>query len=235
MTNPRILVVDDEASIREVLSRALREAGMKVFLASTIAEGLRLLEKETPDAVVLDLNLPDGSGEALCHKIRQNPKTQGMGVLVLTAQLREGLSVQCLEGGADDYLNKPFGIKEIIARLHALLRRPTIFFTSNSVLAAGPLTLHVGERRVTIQGREAPDFSPKEYGLLLELILHAPKVIDKDTLAKKVWGVSAHDLHERTLDVHIRRIRKKLGPQGVDCLKTIPAIGYKWVHASKSS
>lgn len=228
----RILVVDDELSVRAVLERILRKEGFQVSLAACGKEALQAIENQRPDVMILDLNLPDLSGDAVCQKIRKDPLACSVSILILTGRASEGLPAECLNGGADDYLAKPFDIKELIARVRALLRRPRLYTADDSVLQKGPLSLHVGERRVSVKGWEAPSLAPKEFELLKQLLLHAPKVIDKNILALAVWGVPADRLHRRTLDVHMRRIRQKIGPKASRCLKTVPVIGYQWLDAA---
>lgn len=229
MANARVLVVDDEPSVRAVLERLLKREGFSVYLAANATEGLQVIGEKTPDLVILDLNLPDLSGEAVCQQIRQSATARPMPVLILTGNLAQGLPARCLDGGADDYLSKPFDTKELVARVRALLRRPRLYASQDSLIDRKMISLHPGERRVSIKGRPVKDLSPKEFDLLYQLLLHSPKVLDKNTLALKVWGISTEQLNSRTIDVHIRRIRKKLGESSARYLKTVPAIGYQWV------
>jgi len=228
MVNARILVVDDELALRSVLDRLLRRAGFDVTLASTAKEGLHSVEKRPPDMLILDLNLPDINGEEVCHQIRKTLSTQPIPILILTGCGTEGLPAQCLDVGADDYLSKPFDNKELVARVRALLRRPRLYAAQDTVIQKKNISIVPAERRVLVNGHSIVSFAPKEFDMLYQLVLHAPNVLDKNTLALKVWGVSSGELNSRTLDVHIRRIRKKLGESAARCLKTIPAVGYQW-------
>jgi two-component system response regulator MtrA len=144
----------------------------------------------------------------------------------------KGLSSRCLNGGADDYLTKPFDNSELLAHLRALLRRPSVYASADAVVRRGRIEIRIAEHQIRWQGRKVRDLSPKEFDLLRELVLRAPQVVDKATLALKVWGASVESLHPRTVDVHIRRIRQKLSPQGAACLKTVPAVGYQWLDAA---
>lgn len=229
----RILVVDDEQSIRSLLSRVLSKEGFDVLLATSGHEGLQTTAKEKPDLVVLDLNLPDIYGEDVCRHIRQNPLTENVPVLILTGKAGEGLSTRCLNGGADDYIAKPFDIEEILAHLRALLRRSKASEAGYDVLSKGRLTIRVSERMVFWKGQRVQMLAPKEFEMFRHIIASAPKVIDKNTLALKAWGVPIEQLHQRTLDVHIRRIRKKLGPTAAACLKTVPAVGFQWLDETQ--
>jgi DNA-binding response OmpR family regulator len=225
---PRILVVDDEAAIRLVLERILQPHGYRVVQSATGREALETVAAEKPDLMILDLNLPDMNGEEICRRIRKDPDIQSIPIMILTGRSAEGLSVECLDGGADDYVSKPFDIKEMVARVKALLRRPRIYAGDESVIHKGMIAIYVGERRIVVQGKPVGKLSPKEFSLLKLLVLHAPKVLDKNTLALNAWGLSAERLHHRTLDVHMRRIRQKLGSSAARCLITVPSVGYQW-------
>lgn len=228
----RILVVDDEPSLRSLLSRVLIREGFGVLLAPNGIEGLAMVESEKPDAVILDLNLPDLSGEDVCLKIRQNLATANLPVLILTGKDAEALSIRCLDGGADDYLSKPFDIEELLAHVRALLRRSRGHAANRETISNGSLTIHVAEHSVFWKGRRLPALAPKEFEILHHLVMQAPRVLDKKTLAFKVWGIAHDQLHQRTLDVHVRRIRGKLGPAAAACLSTVPAVGFQWLEES---
>ena len=231
----RVLVVDDEPSIQSLLSRVLVREGFVVFAATTGREGLAVAAKEKPDLIILDLNLPDLYGEDICQKIRQNPAIENVPVMILTGKATQGLSARCLNGGADDYLSKPFDIEDILAHLRALLRRSKHMGSNPDPISTGRITIRVAERMVLWKGQRLETLAPKEFDLLRHLVSHAPRVLDKNTLALKVWGAPSEQLHERTLDVHIRRIRKKLGITASACLKTVPAIGFQWLDESTAS
>jgi DNA-binding response OmpR family regulator len=233
-TPPRILVVDDEPSLRSLLRRVLGREGFEVLLATNGREGLDSAAKEKPDLVVLDLSLPDVDGDEVCRQMRRTPAIENIPVLILTGKTAEGLLARCLNGGADDYLTKPFDIEEILARLRALLRRSRGLLSSQQGISKGRLTIRVAERMVLWNGQRIPALAPKEFELLRHLVFHAPSVLDKNTLALKAWGVPFDQLHRRTLDVHIRRIRRKLGPTAASCLKTIPAVGFQWLDEAAS-
>lgn len=224
----RILIVDDELAIRTILERILQREGFKVVHAANGKEAFESLVTEKPDLMILDLNLPDVKGEEICRLVRKDPAVQSLPILILTGRSAEGLSAECLDGGADDYVSKPFDIKDLVARVNALLRRSRLYAAEDSIIQKGVIVIHVGERRVMIKGKPVGKLAPKEFALLKQLVLEAPKVLDKNTLALNAWGVSAESLHHRTLDVHMRRIRQKLGPRAARCLITVPSIGYQW-------
>jgi DNA-binding response OmpR family regulator len=225
----RILAVDDEVSIRNLLARVLGREGFDVLLAKDGREGFQLAADQNPDLVILDLNLPDTPGEEICQRIRQTPSLQSVPVLILTGRGTEGLLPRCLNGGADDYVAKPFDIKELVARVRALLRRPRVYCAKDSVIENGRLSIRVAERQVLWKGTPIEALAPREFEMLRFLVLQAPGVIDKTVLALNVWGSALEGSSQRTLDVHIRRIRKKLGPQAASCLKTIPSVGFQWL------
>jgi two-component system phosphate regulon response regulator PhoB len=228
----RILVVDDEVLLRNLLEMELEHAGFTVLLAQNAAQGFRILRQEKPDAVILDLNLPDSSGADLCQRVRQDSVLSTVPILILTGDQTEDVSSSCLDSGADDFLQKPFITKELIARLRALLRRPRMYAADDSTIMKGRIKISRSERRVFIRGRAVGKFAPKEFELLCQLVIHSPNVLDKKVLARKVWGMSLDQLNQRTLDVHVRRVRQKLGSSG-GCLKTVPAIGFQWIEPDR--
>jgi two-component system, OmpR family, KDP operon response regulator KdpE len=225
----RILVVDDELSIRTLLARVLSREGFEVALAATGREGLELTLRQKPDLVILDLNLPDLDGEEVCRKIRENPLIGNTPVLILTGKSTQGLSVRCLNGGADNYLSKPFDIEDMTAHIRALLRRAQGSIGSQTVITKGRLSMRIPERMIFWNGRKVQTLAPKEFAILRYLVMESPKVIEKNELALKAWGSPADQLHKRTLDVHVRRIRKKLGAIAAPSLKTIPVVGFQWL------
>ena len=227
----RVLVVDDEPAVQKGLERLLSQEGLQVAMASTGQEALDAVERQRPDVIILDLNLPDMSGNDVCQRVRGDPSAAGVAILILTGKKSRGLPAECLNGGADDYLAKPFDLKELVARVRALLRRPRLYSTEDAVIQKGPLSLYVAERRICVKEIAIPSLTPKEFELLRLLLINAPRVLENNALALKVWGVPVDQLHHRTLNVHIQRIREKLGPQVAPHLKTVPAIGYQWLDA----
>jgi DNA-binding response OmpR family regulator len=231
----RILVIDDEKPIQNVLERTLRQAGFEVISVSSGQEGLTLASEKKPDLMVLDLKLPDIPGEEICQKIRNNPKLHALPIMILTGKFKEGLASDLLNSGADDYVEKPFDLPELVARVRAILRRPRIFAMDKKVVQRGKITINMDERRAFFDGQSLARWAPKEFDLLVELVSRSPRVIDKNDLAMKAWGVAFDKLNRRTLDVHIRRIRQKLGPLGASFLKTVPTIGYQWMEDGENA
>jgi DNA-binding response OmpR family regulator len=225
----RILVVDDEPSIRNLLDRVLRQAGYQVSSAASGNEGMDMVNRENPNLIILDLNLPDLSGEDVCQRIRQTPRIQSTPVMILTGRNNQGLSTQCLNDGADDYLSKPFDIPELVAHVRALLRRPPLYASEDAVIKRRRISVLNAERQVFWDNRLVDDLAPKEFEILRLLLLHTPRVVTKNALALKVWGIPIEQINQRTVDVHVRRIRQKIGAVASRNLKTIPCVGYQWL------
>ncbi len=224
----KILVVDDEESMCNLLTRLLQREGYRVVTATRGREALQILEHEKPDLMILDLNLPDLSGENIYQSIRQDPRCRSIPILVITGRAVEGISARCLHGGADAFLSKPFDNTELLAYVHALLRRSKVYREAGDSIEKDGMIIEPNERSVAMKGTPVRHLSPKEFEVLKELVSRSPDVVEKGELAAKVWGTPLANLHPRTMDVHIRRIRKKIGTAGARCLRTIPAVGYQW-------
>jgi DNA-binding response OmpR family regulator len=221
-TQSTILVVEDETSIASFVSAYLRNAGYVVKAAPTAQNALVELAGETPALVVLDLNLPDGDGVELCRRIR---KTSDVPILMLTARDEDIDKIIGLEVGADDYMTKPFNPRELVARVKSILRRaaPERRRTESEELQHGDLTINSGKREVHV-GDEEIRLAPKEFDLLWELLDHRGIVLTRDQLLERVWGYTfAGDT--RTVDVHVRQIRRKLGDASP--IVTVWGVGYK--------
>ncbi len=223
MTTPStILVIEDETSIASFVSAYLRNAGYAVKAAPTAQTALVELAGESPALVVLDLNLPDGDGVELCRRIR---KTSDVPILMLTARDEDIDKIIGLEVGADDYMTKPFNPRELVARVKSILRRaaPERRRTESEELQHGDLTINSGKREVHV-GDEEIRLAPKEFDLLWELLDHRGIVLTRDQLLERVWGYTfAGDT--RTVDVHVRQIRRKLGDASP--IVTVWGVGYK--------
>lgn len=202
--------------------------GFRVSQAGDGRSAMKVLLRGDIDLLVLDLTLPDLPGEEVCRQIRKEPAVQGIPILITTGRLEEGVAARCFDSGADGYFVKPFDREDFLAYARALLRLPKTYLFGDAVIQNGRLLIQPFERRMAWNGRSVDDFTPKEFELLKQLVVHAPHVIDKNTLALRIWGVPHRQLHQRTLDVHIQRVRKKLGSPADACLKTVPAVGYPW-------
>jgi two-component system KDP operon response regulator KdpE len=224
---PHILVIDVEPQILRALKTILRERDFRVTTAGTGEEGLALAAAEPPDLVVLDLSLPKMDGIEVCARLRE--WTQ-LPILVLSVRGGERDKVAALDAGADDYLTKPFGIEELLARIRVGLRHAVLAKGSPSVvISSGPVVIDLSTRQVTRDGA-AVRLTPTEYRLLAYLSGHAGRVLTHQTILANVWG-DEYRGHTEYLRVYIRQLRKKLEPDPDDpqILLTEPGIGYRFV------
>jgi two-component system, OmpR family, KDP operon response regulator KdpE len=202
-----VLVVDDEPPIRRFLRTSLAASGYRIVEAADAENAQRLLSAEKPELVILDLGLPDRSGLELISQIR---KTSTVPILVLSARHDERSKVEALDIGADDYVSKPFGMAELMARLRAALRHAFHAQGEQAVFVSGDLTVDLVRRQVTRGGHDVR-LSPKEFDLLRHLVMHAGKVLTHRHLLREVWG-PAHSDEVQYLRVFIRGLRHKLEP-----------------------
>jgi two-component system phosphate regulon response regulator PhoB len=228
-----VLVVDDEPDITALVAYHLAKAGYQVTTAAGGPEALRLAEERAPDLVVLDLMLPGLSGWEVLEALRRKAETRDVGVIVLTARREEVDRIKGLSLGADDYLVKPFAPQELVLRVGAVLRRlagPPV--ASGSRLVAGPLSIDRAAHRVSV-GHDDVDLTATEYRLLLTLVERRGRVQTRAQLLESVW--EAHpDIQTRTVDMHMQRLRAKLGP-AADLLETVRGFGYRFrAEAAKS-
>ena len=217
-----ILVVEDETSIASFVAAYLKNAGYTVRTAATAAEAVTELAGDPPSLIVLDLNLPDGDGVELCHGIR---RTSDVPILMLTARDDDVDKIIGLEVGADDYMTKPFNPRELVARVKSVLRRATSDrrIDEGDEIRHGDLLINSGRREVLVADDEI-QLAPKEFDLLWELLDHRGIVLTRDQLLERVWGYTfAGDT--RTVDVHVRQIRRKLGDASP--IVTVWGVGYK--------
>ncbi len=216
-----ILVVEDEEAIASFVAAYLRKDGYSVVVTASGRQALSLVATEAPALVVLDLMLPDLDGMEVCRRIRE---TSTLPVLMLTARDDDLDKIAGLEVGADDYLTKPFNPRELVARVHAILRRSgDRKRAGGGVLRHGDLVLDAGRRECRV-GDEEIRLAPKEFDLLWELLDHRGLVLTRDQLLERVWGYTfAGDT--RTVDVHVRQLRRKLGDASP--IVTVWGIGYK--------
>jgi two-component system phosphate regulon response regulator PhoB len=225
----RILVVEDEADIREMLVVNLRHAGLDPIAAESAEEAVTLLDGVTPDLIVLDWMLPGRSGVDLAKDLRAHPKLRAIPVIMLTARAQEGDKLQAFDVGADDYVTKPFSPRELVARVRAMLRRSAPETVEQPIEIAG-LRLEPDTFRVFAAGQSL-SLSPTEFRLLHFLMKHPDRVLSRSRLLDKVWGDHVY-IEERTVDVHIRRLRLALAPSGHDRLvETVRGGGYRFLPA----
>jgi two-component system phosphate regulon response regulator PhoB len=223
------LVVEDEPAIQELVAMNLEQAGFGVSRAGSGEQAIDLVRAELPDLVVLDWMLPGMSGLEVARKLRADRRTADLPIIVLTARAEEHDKLTGLEGGADDYMVKPFSPKELVARIKAVLRRRAPQATDDAVEIAG-LRLDPVSRRVTGNGQAVP-LGPTEFRLLHFLMTHRERVYSRTHLLDQVWGDHVF-VEERTVDVHIRRLRKALEPTLHDRLvETVRGAGYRFCDA----
>ncbi len=222
----RILVIDDEPDLVELLSYNLGKAGFRVRTVPDGEEALQAIKSETFDLIILDLMLPGLQGNEICRILKRNPKTAALPIIMVTAKGELADRIEGLETGADDYLTKPFSPRELIARIRAVLRRTTDKTPSGAVLRIGSLSID-RERYSVTKGETPVQLSATEYQLLLYLVEHRGKVFSRDQLLDAVW----HDesfVEPRTVDVHIRRLRARIedDPSEPAYIKTRRGVGY---------
>jgi DNA-binding response OmpR family regulator len=221
----RVLVVEDEPDIRELVIHHLKREGYQVSAAASGEEALRQVLSAPPDLVLLDLMMPAMDGLEVCRRLRQDPSTATLPIVMLTAKGDEVDRVLGLEIGADDYVVKPFSPKELLARVRAVLRRSRNA-TGPASTTVGALTIDRGEHTVSVGG-EVVALTPKEFDLLRALVEARGRVLSRDFLLDRVWGyVHSGEIESRTVDVHVRRLRVKLGSEGRRVL-TVKSVGYR--------
>jgi two-component system phosphate regulon response regulator PhoB len=225
-----VLVVDDEPDIREVLQYNLRSSGHDPVMAATGMEGLELCRRRRPDLVILDVMLPDISGTEICSKLKSDPATRAVPIIMLSARSDEVDRVVGFEIGADDYLTKPFSVRELLLRVRAVLRRPE--FPPPAVpqgrLEFGRLLIERDAHRVLVDSSEI-ELTPLEFKLLVTLCERRDRVQSRTVLVDDVWGVGAK-IDARTVDAHIKRLRDKL--QGAaDYVQTVRGVGYRFTES----
>lgn len=221
-----ILIVEDDSDIAESLQYNFRREGFMPVVAESGEKGLRLAlsEKNPPSLIVLDLMLPGMSGMELCRRLRREPLTEKTPIIMLTAKASESDKVSGLDIGADDYISKPFSVKEVVARVRAVLRRTTE--SPAEVYNDATLSIDFADMRVTC-GESDVKLTRKEFALLSHLVKSAGRVATRQALLDGVWGYSYFG-DTRTLDVHIRRLRQKLGDCG-GCIETVVGVGYRFI------
>ena len=220
---PRVLVVEDEPSIAELIAVNLRHSGFAPTVVFDGAAAQREVDAVLPDVVLLDWMLPGQSGAELARHWRKQARTKGVPIILLTARSDEGDKVQGLDAGADDYITKPFSTQELLARIRAVLRRRAPEVVNDSV-QVGPLALDAATYRATFKGQELK-LGPTEFKLLHYLMKHAERVHTRAGLLDKVWGDHVF-IEERTVDVHIKRLREALGEAGL-MVETVRGAGYR--------
>ncbi|MBL8516173.1 MAG: phosphate regulon transcriptional regulator PhoB [Betaproteobacteria bacterium] len=223
---PKILVVEDEPAIHELISLNLEMAGYRVIGADSAEQASTLIQNELPDLALLDWMLPGASGVDLARKLRNETRTKELPIIMLTARGEEEDKLRGLETGADDYITKPFSVRELEARIKAVLRRRAPEMTADPIEYHG-LRLDPGTHRVTGHSKGL-QMGPTEFRLLHFFLTHLERVYTRTQLLDFVWGDHVF-IEERTVDVHIRRLRSALEPSGHDKLvQTVRGSGYRF-------
>ncbi len=222
---PSILFVEDDATIAMGVAYSLRQDGFDVCLAYRLEEARELLKRRTVDLVLLDLGLPDGSGYTLCQEIRAAGDTP---IIMLSARDEEASIVLGLDLGADDYLTKPFRLRELMSRIKAVLRRRGPVEAPGGTLTCGDVTVFPQQAKVTKGGREVI-LTALEYRLLLTLLLNQGRVLSRGQILGSIWDVDEDFVNDNTLTVYIKRLREKLedDPQNPMLIKTVRGLGYQ--------
>jgi two-component system phosphate regulon response regulator PhoB len=222
---PSVLVIDDKSDLVRLLEYNLSKAGYRVLTAGNGEEGLAAAQDQAPDLVVLDVMMPGLDGWEVCRRLRGDPSTSSLPLIMLTAKAEEEDRVLGLELGADDYVTKPFGVRELLTRVNALLRRYALLASSAEVLKLGEVVIDSGRRSVSIAGKEVR-FTMTEFNLVRALAERSGLVVSREELISLARGSDAAVL-DRTVDVHLACVRRKLGKSGA-LIETVRGVGYRW-------
>jgi two-component system phosphate regulon response regulator PhoB len=217
----KILIIEDETDVADLLTLNLRKAGFRVSTAADGASGLQNARDGRPDFIILDLMLPKMSGLEVCRILKSDTATSHLPILMLTAKAEEVDRIVGLEFGADDYVTKPFSPREIVLRIRAILRRGE---TADESLKAGPISIDAARHEVRVNGKPV-HLTSLEFKLLRTLMQRHGRVQDRDRLLNEVWGYESV-IDTRTVDTHVRRLREKLGKAG-DAIETVRGFGYR--------
>jgi two-component system, OmpR family, phosphate regulon response regulator PhoB len=227
---PRLLIVEDEPDLIRSLEFAFRGAGFEVQSTTRGRDALALIEARAPDLVLLDIMLPDIEGTEVCRQLKGDAKTSAIPVIMVTARADEIDRVVGFELGADDYVVKPFSVRELILRAKAVLRRKGPA-DAPATLAVGPLTIDTDAHRVWVEGKEVT-LTAREFRLLFTIASRQGRVQTRDTLLSEVWGLSLH-VETRTVDTHVKRLREKLGSAGA-LIQTVRGVGYRFTPSDQA-
>ena len=223
-----IYIIEDDENIRNLLQVALSGSGYETAVFERAEEALGAFKVRRPKMAIFDLMLPGMDGMEAIRRIRQNEQWKDLPILVLSAKDKEYDKIAGLDGGADDYITKPFSVLELLARVRTLLRRTGgDEKKSDKLLEFGPISMDTATREVWVGGKEVV-LTYKEYELLFYLAENRNRVVSRDELLDKLWDWRA-DVETRTLDIHIKTLRQKLGEEGGHCIKTVRSVGYRFI------
>lgn len=224
LAHPKILLIEDEPSQVELIHYNLKAEGYDVLVALDGEEGLELALEEIPDLILLDWMLPKVSGIEVCRQLRRSKITREIPIIMLTARSEESDKIRGLDIGADDYITKPYSIKELLARVRATMRRPSASVISDQLIV-GNIVVDLQKHLVAVDGLEV-NLGPTEYRLLITFMKSPERVFNRDQLLDYVWGISAN-VDTRTVDVHVGRLRKSLeGRTKTNIIRTVRGFGY---------
>lgn len=224
LANPKILVVEDEPNQVELIEFNLNSEGYEVVVARDGEEALNLAEEENPDLILLDWMLPKVSGIEVCRQLRRSKMTREIPIVMLTARSEESDKIRGLDIGADDYITKPYSIKELLARVRAAMRRPSASVISDQLIV-GKIVVDLQKHIVAIDGLQV-NLGPTEYRLLVTLMQSPERVFSREQLLDQVWGISAN-VDTRTVDVHVGRLRKVIEVgANKNIIRTVRGFGY---------
>ena len=229
-SSPQVLIVDDERDLVRLLEFNLQQAGFETAAAYAGVEALEKVRQRVPDLVVLDLMLPDIPGNEVCRQLKASPRTRHVPVLMLTARTDEVDRVVGFEVGADDFVTKPFSVRELVLRIRAILRRGGGADADQAREQVGPIRVDPAAHRAYVDGEEIA-LTALEFKLLTTFMSRLGRVQTREALLQDVWGVSS-DLQTRTVDTHVKRLREKLGA-GRDLIETVRGIGYRMVEPER--
>lgn len=220
-----VLIIDDEADIRDILEYNLKKEGFTVYTASNGKDGIAIARAENPDLVILDVMMPEMDGIEVCDVLRNDPATKHMRICFLTARSEDYSQIAGLDAGADDYVSKPIKPRVLISRINALLRRNASLDEEISISESGGL--HIDrEKYLVVYNGETIHLPRKEFELLALLASKPEKVFDRDYILETIWG-NGVVVGDRTIDVHVRKLRGKIGD---DFIKTVKGVGYKFSY-----
>ncbi|MBZ5638670.1 MAG: response regulator transcription factor [Acidobacteriia bacterium] len=223
----RILLIEDDEDIALSLRYNLeRDGAFEITSVRDGEAGLEAAAARLPDLVLLDLSLPGLDGIEVCRRLRSSPATARIPIVMITARVEESQRVRGLDEGADDYITKPFSLREVQARVRAVLRRAEGSGGATEALADPPLAVDLDARRAVVGGREVV-LTRREFDLLADLLRHRGRVRTRERLLERVWGYD-YPGETRTVDVHVRRLRQKLGPEIEARIETVVGVGYRW-------
>ncbi len=225
MKHPKVLIVEDEAPVRQMIAFNLSRAGFEVDEAPDSATARIRIADNRPDLVLIDWMLPDSSGLELTRALKRDKENKDLAIIMLTARAEEQSKISGLDSGADDYVTKPFSARELLARINAVLRRSTT--VSSEPISLGILELRPDEHRLFVDGQELT-LGPTEFNLLSFFMQNPERVFSREQILDRVWGQNVY-VEERTVDVHIQRLRKALsGSQAQKYIQTVRGTGYRF-------